>query len=83
MMTTNLSGWDASDVGWLSLSSVFDRTKVAKKLFTSRDELDGVVRVGGGVEVGDVHDVVLARAEHHQVSADWLLEIQWSQVASR
>ena len=72
---------------WLAVSFilnvVFDRTKVAKKLFTGRDELDGVVRVGGGVEVGDVHDVALAHAEHHQVSADWLLEIQLSQVASR
>ena len=65
------------------LGSILDWLEVAKELFTGRDQLDSIFRVGGQAEVSDVHDVVLAHAEHHQVSADWLLEIQLSQVASR
>ena len=55
------------------LSSILDWLKMAKELFTGRDQLDSIIRVGGRAEVGNVHDVVLAHAQHHQVSPNWLL----------
>ena len=57
----------------LSILLTLDRMKFAEELFTGGHELDGVPRVGGGAEVGHVHDVVLAHAQHHQVGSDWLL----------
>ena len=57
------------------LGSTFDRLKVAKELFTGRDQLDSVFRVGGWAEVGNVHDVILAHAQHHQASPNWLLKV--------
>ena len=64
--------------GWLAavsfiLGSILDWLEVAKELFTGRDQLNSIFRVGGRTEVGDVHDVVLAHAQHHQVSPNWLL----------
>ena len=55
------------------LGSILVRAKVAKELFAGRDQLDSIFRVGGRAEVGNVHDVVLAHAQHHQVSPNWLL----------
>ena len=49
------------------------RAKFAEELFTGGHQLDGVLRIRGGAEVGHVHDVVLAHAQHHQVGSDWLL----------
>ena len=64
-----------SEGGELALSFllILRRAKFAEELFTGGHELDGVLRVGGGAEVGHVHDVVLAHAQHHQVGSDWLL----------
>ena len=47
------------------LSSILDRLKVAKELFTGRDQLDSIFRVRGWTEVGNVHDVVLPHTQHH------------------
>ena len=49
------------------------RAKFAKELFTGSHKLDSVLRIRGRAEVGHVHDVVLAHAQHHQVGSDWLL----------
>ena len=57
----------------LSILLTLRRTKFAEELLTGGHELDGVLRVRGGAEVGHVHDVVLAHAQHHQVGSDWLL----------
>ena len=57
----------------LSILLTLHRAKFAEELFTGGHELDCVLRVRGGAEVGHVHDVVLAHAQHHQVGSDWLL----------
>ena len=64
-----------SEGGELALSFLLTlhRTKFAEELFTGGHQLDGVLGVRGGAEVGHVHDVVLAHAQHHQVGSDWLL----------
>ena len=57
----------------LSILLTLHRAKFAEELLTGSHELDRVLRVRGGAEVGHVHDVVLAHAQHHQVGSDWLL----------
>ena len=68
-------GGGRSEGGELAVSFLLTlhRAKFAEELLTGGHQLDGVLGVRGGAEVGHVHDVVLAHAQHHQVGSDWLL----------